>query len=311
MNIGNKLTLARNVVTSKAGRSLLKTQKHSPTLLFGAGVIGFGATVFMASKATLRLEDIISENERKQDEAHDLHELTKLPNNTVEYSDRDYKKDTAVLKVRLVKDVAKLYAPTVAVGVLSVGALTGSHVVLNRRYTGVVAAYSALEKGFGEYRNRVTELVGPDKERELRFGSETRELAEDTDSGTEVKVAKTVDVAGASQYARFFSKDTSQSWSPQPDYNLVFLQGVQNWSNDMLRLRGHVFLNDVFDSLGMDRTKDGAVVGWVYNRKDGKGDNYIDFGIFDHRDRFHDFITGREGAILLDFNVDGLVYNLI
>lgn len=309
MNIGTKMKVARNIVTSKAGRSLLKGQKHSPTLLFAAGVVGFGATVVMASKATLRLEEIVSENESKQNQAHDMHELGRL--DKVDYTTKEYKKDVAVLKVRFAKDIAKLYAPTIAVGVLSVGALTGSHVVLNRRYTGVVAAYSALEKGFEEYRTRVTDLVGEEKERELRFDSETRELAEDTEKGVEVRNATTVKVDGASQYARFFSKDTSQSWSPQSDYNLVFLQGVQNWCNDLLKMRGHVFLNDVFDSLGMERTKAGAVTGWVYNRKDGKGDNYIDFGIFDHRDRFHDFITGREGAILLDFNVDGLVWELI
>ena len=51
-----------------------------------------------------------------------------------------------------------------------------------------------------------------------------------------------------------------------------------------------------------------AVVGWVL----GNGDNCIDFGIWDSaNEKARDFVNGREGAILLDFNVDGVIYDLI
>lgn len=302
MSIGNKLSAVKTVVTSKAGRQLLKGQKHSPTILFAAGVVGFGVTVVMASKATLRLEEVVSENERKQGEAHDLHELHKLgkmPN----YSDKDYKKDLAILKVRFCKDVARLYAPAFAVGVLTLGSMTGSHVVLNRRYTGALAAYSALDKSFKEYRGRVSELYGADTDKKLANGVAAREIA--SEDGSEVSTV--YESEGRSPYARLFSKETSQSWSPQADYNLVFLQAQQRYANDLLQSRGHVILNDVYDSLGLERTKAGAVTGWVKNN----GDDYIDFGVFDQPDRFHDFMTGKDGALWLDFNVDGIVYDLL
>lgn len=306
MRIGNSLKAAKIAVTSKAGRQLLKGQKHSPTLLFGVGIVGFGATVVMASKATLRLDDILTENERKQGEAHDLFELGRL--NKENYTEKDYKKDTAVLKARLCRDIARLYGPSVAVGVISVGALTGSHIVLNRRYTGVVAAYSALDKSFREYQERVAEVAPGLDQKALLNGSTSREVVEEGPNGPDVKTI--YESEGRSPYARLFSRETSQSWSPQSDYNFVFLSAQQRYANDLLMARGHVMLNDVYDSLGLERTKQGAVTGWVKNNKRG-GDNMIDFGIFDEPDRFHQFMAGKDGAIWLDFNVDGLVYDLL
>lgn len=308
MNIGNSVKAAKNVVTSKAGRQLLKGQKHSPTILFGAGVIGVVATTVLASKATLRLEDILNENERKQGEAEEL-----LRNQPQDYSAKDHTKDMAVLKVRLCKDVARLYAPAVAVGVMSIGALTGSHVILSKRHASVVAAYATLDKGFRDYQERVAALVGPEKARELRFESEQRGIAVDTEKGTKVETITSAKTDGpGSPYAKLFSKETSQSWDPRPEYNLMFLRFNQNWANDTLKAKGHLFLNEVYDQLGLDRTPAGQAVGWVYNNPKG-GDDYVDFGFLDDSNaaELHDFMTGREGAIWLDFNVDGVVYDLI
>jgi hypothetical protein len=307
MNIGSKLTVAKNLVTSKAGRQLLKTQKASPTILFGAGVIGVVATAVMASRATLKLEDVLHKNEHDQMRANDL-----LAKDSPRYTAKDYTKDVATLKTRLVLDVAKLYAPAIVLGIGSICALTGSHVILSRRNAGLAAAYTALDKSFKDYRKRVTEFVGSEKERELRMESETREIDFTTADGVEGKALVNTVKGDLSEYAKFFSKETSNSWSPQADYNLVFLRAQQQYMNDKLRASGHVFLNEVYDALGLERTPAGAVTGWVLNNKKG-GDNFVDFGIFtdENRDAFHEFMTSREGAIWLDFNVDGVVYDLI
>lgn len=304
MNIGNKLSAVKTVVTSKAGRSLLTGQKHSPAILFGAGVIGVVATTILASKATLSLETIISDNEQKQGQAHDLHELNKLGKNN--YNERDYKKDVAILKVRFVKDVTRLYAPAIIVGVASVGALTGSHIVLNRRYTGVVAAYATLDKSFKEYQERVQELAPDLDQKSLLNGVTTREIASDDGS----KVSFVNESEGRSPYAKLFANETTQEWDTRADYNLYYLRCQQQYANDLLNSRGHVFLNEVYQSLGFEHTPQGAVTGWVKNNKRG-GDNMVDFGIFESPDRFNDFMSGREGSIWLDFNVDGVVYDLI
>jgi hypothetical protein len=91
---------------------------------------------------------------------------------------------------------------------------------------------------------------------------------------------------------------------------MMFLRQVQNYANDLLRMRGHVFLNEVFSELGLSHTRAGAVVGWRWNKD--SGDDYIDFGIWKGRgEEVKDFFNGREGAILLDFNVDGVIADKI
>jgi hypothetical protein len=63
--------------------------------------------------------------------------------------------------------------------------------------------------------------------------------------------------------------------------------------------------------LGLERSKAGAVVGWILS-KNGETDNYIDFGVFDGKTQSaRDFVNGFEGSILLDFNVDGVIYDKI
>ena len=148
-----------------------------------------------------------------------------------------------------------------------------------------------------------------DKDREFRYGSETVvETKIDENGKSKTVETKRVGSDGASIYARFFD-NRSTSWSPQPEYNLLFLRSQQNYANERLQARGHVLLNDVYDALGLDRSPEGCVVGWVK----GEGDDTVDFGIFDGQrmDRFYDFVSGQEGAILLDFNVDGVVYEKV
>jgi hypothetical protein len=88
----------------------------------------------------------------------------------------------------------------------------------------------------------------------------------------------------------------------------------QNFANDRLRAKGHLLLNDVYDSLGLPRTAAGCVVGWVKggNGQTTAGDGYVDFGLFDpETQEIRDFFRGDNGALWLDFNVDGEVYKLI
>jgi hypothetical protein len=106
-----------------------------------------------------------------------------------------------------------------------------------------------------------------------------------------------------SPYACFFNED-SVAWTKNPECNKMFLRQQQNYANEKLRQRGYLFLNEVYDMLGIPRTKAGQCIGWIYDEKNPIGDNYVDFGIYD---RIHNqsFVNGYEDSVLLDFNVDG------
>lgn len=300
----SKFENIKNAVTSKVGRQVLQAHKHSPHVMFGVGVVGVVATVVLASRATLRLEEVVEETQDKMEQAKQLRE-----SENPAYSEHDYQLDTTRLYVRQSFQVAKLYAPAFLIGATSIGLLTGSHVQLTKRNAGVMAAYAALQKATDEYRARVVADVGADKEREYRFGAEEHELFSETKEGEPI-VERVKRAAGGSTYSRLFDEHNS-NWQNTPDFSYTFLSCQQKYFNEKLNARGHVFLNEVYDALDMPRSSAGAVVGWV--KDNPKGDSYVDFGIMDEKnvDQFLDFMQGREKALWLDFNVDGVIYNLI
>lgn len=301
------LAAIKNKVTSQVGRQVLITKKHSPVILFAAGVVGVGATVVLACRATLKMEEILEAAEKNSLQIEDAEALE-----TDEYNEQDASKDRAVNRVQTAIKISKLYAPAFVVGVISVGALTGSHIILSRRNVALTAAYAALDKGFREYRGRVVDELGVEKDQEFRYGVVEKQIAVDTDNGTDVKTVKVLNTDGkGSIYARLFDETTSRNWQRQSSYNQIFLQAQQNWANDRLRAQGFLLLNDVYEMLGFERSKEGCVVGWVKNNPRG-GDSFVDFGVFSG-DAFMgaQFVNGNERSVWLDFNVDGVVYDLI
>ena len=287
-----------------AGQALLG-KKHSPTILLGAGVVSMVGSTVLACRATLKLEEVLIEARRDLKAADGVLEL-----HPDQYSETDRKKDTAIIYARGVTSVVKLYAPSVLLGGIGVVCLTKSHQILQDRNAAVTAAYVAVDKAFKSYRQRVVDRYGEDIDRELRYNGEEVDIV-DEETGKVVSMVQ----AGSGDpgmYARWFDVDnTNYNKHPFQEYNWAFLRNQQNWANDMLRARGHVFLNEVYGMLGLSHTSAGAAVGWVYDRNNDVGDNYIDFGCWDQKDNPLDFANGREGAILLDFNVDGPIWQLI
>lgn len=291
-----------------ANKGVLLGKKHSPEILLAVGVAGVVTSTVMACKATLKAEEVVEEAKHK-------FETIKTAKETVDpetYSDEDYKKDLTIAYVQTAAQFVKLYGPAVVLGTASIACIVGSHSIMRKRNVALVAAYKAVDKSFKDYRQRVIDEFGEDKDRLFKNGIKQEKTTETVidENGKKQKVEKvteTVDPNGISQYARFFDEACSQ-WSKTPEYNLTFLKCQQNYANDLLKSRGHVFLNEVYDMIGVPRTQAGAIVGWVL----GQGDDYIDFGIFDGNDESkRDFVNGYERSILLDFNVDGIIYDLI
>jgi hypothetical protein len=294
------MNLVPETIARSVGRSGLLVQKNSPGVLFAAGVVGMVGTTVLACRATLKVDAILDDAKRKMTLADTLQHD--------DYDDMDRRRDKTLVRYQTAVKIGKEYAPAVVLGALSITALTRSHYILTQRNTALIAAYAALDKGFREYRSRVVAKYGEEEDRDLRYG--VREIKSIDPETQEEKVVKRVAPGGQSVYARFFDASSS-SWSKDPEVNLFFLKSQQNYANDQLTTRGHVFLNEVYDLLGLERSSAGSVVGWVLSR-DGSTDNHIDFGIFDKRSQAaRDFVNGFEGAILLDFNVDGVIYDKI
>ena len=289
-----------SAVTTKFGRQILLTQKHSPVIMFGAGVVGMVGTVVLASKATLKVEAVLDEADQKK---HDMIEA--IETRPELYSGEDFAKDTALLRAKTVVGLTKLYAPAIITGVVSVGLLTGAHVVLTKRNVALTAAYAAVDKAFGQYRARVVGELGEDKDREFRYGKIDVEEVVQGKNGPKVTKHTQIDPAtDTSMYVQIFDEFNS-NYNVSPGANITFITQVQNWANDKLHARGHLFLNEVYRMLGLEEKPFGQLVGWVV----GNGDSYVEFGLDSESGRR--FMQGHDDAVWLDFNVDGSVWELI
>lgn len=295
-------------VANKVARPLLHLQKNSPQVMFVGGAVAGVTGVVLACRATLKLSDTLEEFEDLKLKAETLHGNPELLPDGEHYDEKAYAKDLTVIKVKTVLAVTKLYAPATALLMISAALLTGSHVTLTKRNASITAAYVAAEETLNKYRERVRDQYGKDVDDEMRYGTRVVEETVQTDDGKKKTIKKKqVGDNAPTQYARFFD-ELNKNWQREAEYNLAFLRAQQQYANDMLLARGHMLLNDVYDALGIERSYAGSVVGWVH----GNGDSYVDFGIFDtNNEKARDFVNGREGAILLDFNVDGAVNHLI
>ena len=295
---------------SKAG---LKIKKHSPEIFMVAGVVGTVASTVMACKATTKVDSILKETKEKIDIIHEGVEAGNI--NGEEYTQEDSKKDLTIVYTQTGVKLVKLYAPAVALGAVSIAGIVTGHHILKKRNIALAAAYTVVDKSFKNYRKNVVERFGQEIDKELRYDIKAKEMEEIVvdENGNQTIEKTIVNVPGlnASPYAKFFDEGCP-AWQKDANYNLMFIRNQQNYANDILRTRGHLFLNEVYDMLGIPRTPEGQIVGWIYDEKNPIGDNYVDFGVYDVTDeRKRAFVNGLERNILLDFNVDGNVYNLI
>lgn len=308
-----KTDIMKNV-TRNFNKIGFQLKKHSPEILVVAGVVGAVTSAVMACKATTKVRDILEDTKTKVDQVHEVLANEDIPEE--KYSVEDSKKDLAIIYAQTGFEFIKLYGPSVALGVLSITAILTSNNILRKRNLALAAAYTTIDRSFKEYRGRVVERFGKDLDHELKYNIKAKEIEETVtnEDGTETTETKTVDVANPteySDYARFFDEACS-GWTKDPELNLMFLKRQQSYANDLLQRRGYLFLNEVYDMLGIPRTKAGQVVGWVYDENCPVGDNYVDFGIYDiHREKCRDFVNGYERTILLDFNPDGNILDLM
>lgn len=296
-----------NKITRTFNKVGFKFKKHSPEILVISGIVGTVASAVMACKATVKANGIMEEHKEQMDKIHEVAETT----NSDEYSEEDLKKDTTIVCVQTGVKYAKLYGPSVALGVLSITSILAGHNITRKRNVALAAAYTAVDKSFKEYRGRVVERFGKDLDRELRYNIKAKEFTDtvkDEKTGKEKVTKNIVNVVDPnlySEYARIYD-DGCNGWTKDPELNLAFLKKQQNYADDRLKARGYLFLNEVYDILGIPRTKAGQVVGWIYDEEHPIGDNFVDFGIFNADiEKTRDFVNGYERSIILDFNVDG------
>jgi hypothetical protein len=290
-------------------KASFKVKKHSPEILLVTGITAGIAGTVVACKATLKVDNIIKEHKENIEK---INEGLTNEEYKDKYNENDAKKDLTKAYAITAGKLIRLYAPAIALEAISISCLVGSHRILHKRNIALMTAYTVLDNSYKKYRKNVIDKLGKDADDEFRLGIKTEEIETTDEKGKKKKeVVTKVDNNGPSVYAKFFD-ELSDYYRKDANYNLLFLKKQQNWANDRLRAQGYLFLNDVYESLGIPKTPDGQFVGWIYNPEDKTIDSYVDFGIYDGKDESkRRFVNGLEKAILLDFNVDGVMYDKI
>lgn len=288
-------------VTRTAAMAVLKAKKNSPHIFFGIGIVGVVGATVMACKATLRVEDLMDDIQDDIQKVKDDKEAVEDP--TVE-DEKHYRREMAKAVGGGAVKLVRLYGPAGIVGIASVGCLTGSHIQLTRRNAALTAVVGTLSRSLEEYRARVREKVGQEEESDLWNG---RSDVEGVDENGKKVMQKMQTGHGCGPYAKLFD-ETNRNWQPNAEMNMAFLLAVQKHCNQRLDAHGYLLLNDAYEALGIERTKAGAIMGWIRDPENIY--DRVNFGIFETRNAM--FVNGLEYSIWLDFNCDAqTVYQAI
>lgn len=309
------MKLALNQATNRiVKKCVFEVKKYAPEILISLGIVGAATSTVLACKGTIEAQEIMKEAKEIKS---DIDECSKhIGDEDYKYDEKTHREDLVKFYYQTGSKLAKIYAPSVAIGAASIGCIIFSHSIMKNRLGTVLAAYTALDNYFRQYRKRIQEKFGTNKELEAYHG--VKELKGSFEDGDDVILkAKNDDklskIDGYSIYARCFD-EYNENWKDNPEYNLDFLRGVLRYLNSKLVRDRFVTLNEAYAELGFKPTQAGQIVGWTYepDRKDG-GDNCISFGLYntDHCPALGDFINGNTSAVFLDFNVDGVIIDKI
>lgn len=298
-------------VSRFAAKAKFKLGKHSPEILMVVGAVGAVTSTVMACKATLKVNDILAAHDATVATIHDVQEGKVQIKAGEEYTEEDVKKDLTTTYVQTGLKIAKLYAPAVILGTLSIGCMFGSNHILQKRNAALTAAYVTLDKAFGDYKERVTERFGDHVQSELEHGIKAVEVESKVvnEDGTEETIKSYVDeVDGAHSPYDLIFDEMIDEWQPDAQYNKWHLAQVEDTANRRLRTQGYLFLNDVYRMIGrynsgaMIVKPEGQIVGWLYDPNNENLQNCVKLGL----DKMH-----GDRNVVLHFNVDGPIIDKI
>lgn len=316
-----------NAIKRTASKTKLRVSKHSPEILMVTGAVTFVATVVVACKQTLKCEEILDNHERKMKDIDDCLELASEEGSGVTYSQETAKKDRAVAFVQTGLDFAKLYAPAIGLGVISLVSFGCGFKILKKRNLALTAAYGAIDTAFKEYRSRVKDELGEEADKHFRYGYETAlnkkgTVAVKNENGeTEIKEVDVTDTVpwseseGTLDNATFvFAPETSRYWFPDDIHNQAGISAARTRMQIDFDNNGYLFLNDVLKALGLKEVPYGQLVGWLK----GYGDPYIDFRMkpicrpLPKNDKIRNpFNADYEIIYEFDFNTCGIIWDKI
>lgn len=229
---------------SNATKQITSTLKRkSPEILTGVG-IGLGAcTVGLAVKATPKALVLIEEKKREIN--NDILTEAKATGQTAcERVDKLTIPDT-------IKVTWKCYIPAAATGIASVACLVGASSTNARRNAALAAAYTISESALKDYKNKVVEVVGEKKEKEVRDAIAKEKIEKDPVESKEIIITEKGETRCYDMLSgRYFKSD------------IDMLNKAINELNRRLIDQSYMSLNDFYYAIGLPEIKIGDALGW-------------------------------------------------
>lgn len=194
----------------------------SPEILIGFGLAGMLTSTVLAVKATPKALDILAEQE-----------------------------DRELSKVDKVKLTWKCYAPAAIGYCASAACIIGANSVNTKRNAVLAGAYKISESALLEYRDKVKEVIGEEREKEIHGKiAEDRRCKEPENQGNVILTGKG-DVLCYDMYSgRYFKSDMDE------------INAILNELNYKLMQDNVLALNDFYDALGLQPIATGYDHGW-------------------------------------------------
>lgn len=199
--------------------------KHSPEILMGLGVAGMVTSTVLAVKATPKALRQIEEKKKEK--------------NVEKLSVAD-----------TIKTTYKCYIPAAILATASTGCLVGSTSISVRRNAALATAYKIVETGYKEYKEQVVETIGEKKEKEIREAIVQKKIDNNPVSQNQVIVLGGNTLCYDVWSGRYFRTDIDK------------IKRAINELNRTMTYDNYVSLNDFYDKLGLETTKQGELLGW-------------------------------------------------
>lgn len=317
MNLAGIAQLAVKGAKTAGNTVIFFGKAHVPELLIGGGLLGFGATVYGACRATNTAHDILEQKEeqlaRNEEQFHEGHK-----------SQDGYERGIRIINRETKVGLIKAYTPVATMGIASVILILGGYRVINGRFVAAAAAYKTLESGFERYRGNVISEFGKEVDWRMMHGmteeeaEQRKRIIEDQEKLPEGKKPTAKETALALKrrnegYNRIFDQ-YSDKWKRYwtPEQFLDFVRFKVNQLQDKLVLQGYLFLNDLYEAYGLEKTSEGQLVGWLWRKnhhpKIGVG---LDEMPEEELRRILGTRRNEDLMMWLTPNPDGIIYNLI
>lgn len=233
---------------AKIGRNVaMNLKKHSPEIMTGIGIAGMATSTVLAVRATPKALMLIEEEKRRLNA--DIRQAAKANGDEViPVIDKLKPIDT-------VKTTWKCYIPAAAMGTVSMACLIGACSVSVRRNAALAAAYTLSESMLKDYRGKVIETVGEEKEKEVRKAVAKEQIERNPVENNEVIITSTGDdLCYDVLSGRYFKSDISK------------IKQAVNEINRQLLFDTYVSLNSFYYAIGLDGTKIGDDLGWTVEK---------------------------------------------